>query len=63
MEGGLSTRTWDALMLAVALFSTGGCGYYYVRAVLDEDRALSRAAALAFFVFGVVSAVFIRRLF
>jgi Na+/melibiose symporter-like transporter len=49
-------------MLAVALLTTGGCGYYYVQAVLDEDRALSRAAAFAFFVFGVVSAVFIRRL-
>ena len=54
--------TWNALMLAVALLTTGGCGYYYVQAVLDEDRSLSRAAAFAFFVFGVVSAVFIRRL-
>lgn len=54
--------TWNALMLAVALLSMGGCGYYYVQAVLDEDRSLSRAAALSFFVFSVVSAVFIRRL-
>ena len=58
----MSTWTWNVLMLAVALLSTGGSGYYYVRAVLDEDRSLSRAAALAFFVFGVVSAVFIKRL-
>jgi hypothetical protein len=58
----VSTSTRDVLMLAVALLTTGGCGYYYVQAVLDEDRALSRAAAFAFFVFGVVSAVFIRRL-
>ena len=58
----MSISTWNALMLAIALLSTGGCGYYYVRAVLDEDRSLSRAAAFAFFVFGVVSAVFIRRL-
>jgi hypothetical protein len=62
MEGSVSTGTWNALMLAVALLSTGGCGYYYVQGVLDEDRSLSRAAAFAFFVFGVVSAVFIRRL-
>ena len=58
----MSTGTWNALMLAVALLSTVGCGYYYVQAVLDEDRSLSRAAALAFFIFGVVSAVFIKRL-
>lgn len=59
----MRTETWDALMLVVALLSTGGSAYYYVGAVLDEDRSLSRAAALAVFVFGVVSAVFIRRLF
>jgi Na+/melibiose symporter-like transporter len=58
----VSNRTAEALMLAVSLLAMAGCGYYYVQAVLDEDRSLSRVAAFAFFVFGVVSAVFIRRL-
>jgi Na+/melibiose symporter-like transporter len=49
-------------MLAVALISTAGCSYYYVQAVLDEDRSLARAAALAGFVFGVISTVLIWRL-
>ena len=58
----MSTSTRDGLMLAVALISTAGCGYYFVQAVLDEDRLLSRVAALAFFVFGLVSTVLIWRL-
>jgi Na+/melibiose symporter-like transporter len=59
----VSTETRDLLLLVVAVVTAAGCAYYYIAAVLDEDRPLSRVAALAFFVFGVVSAVFIRRLF
>lgn len=44
-------------MLLVALLAAVGCAYYYVVAVLDEDRPLSRASALAFVVFGAVAAV------
>ena len=39
----MSTSTRDGLMLAVALISTAGCGYDFVKAVLNEDRLLSRA--------------------
>ena len=51
----------NALFLAVAAVAVLGSAYYYVGAVLDQDRALSRAAALAFFVFGVVTAVYFWR--
>jgi len=53
----VSDRTLDLLMLLVALLAAVGCAYYYVVAVLDEDRPLSRASALAFVVFGAVAAV------
>ncbi len=53
----MSIQTRDLNLLAVAVFTTVGCAYYYVAAVVDENRALSRAA-LAFLFFGVVAAVF-----
>jgi hypothetical protein len=60
--GGVSVRTQDFLVLAVAIVAAAGCAYYYVVAVLDQHRALSRSAALAFFVFNVVAAVFLLRI-
>jgi hypothetical protein len=60
--GGVSVRTQDFLVLAVAIVSAAGCAYYYVVAVLDQHRALSRSAALAFFVLNVVAAVFLLRI-
>jgi hypothetical protein len=54
-------RTQDLTVLAVASFAAIGCAYYYIVAVLDQHRALSRSAALAFFVFSLVVAVFFRR--
>jgi hypothetical protein len=51
----------DLLLLMVAIIAAVGCAYYYVVAVLDEHRALSRSAALAFFVFSLIVAVYIRR--
>jgi hypothetical protein len=60
--GGVGVRTQDFLVLAVALVTAVGCAYYYVVAVLDEHRALSRSAALAFFLFSLVAAVFFFRI-
>jgi hypothetical protein len=60
--GGLSVRTQDFILLALAIVTALGCAYYYIVAVLDEHRALSRSAALAFFLFSVVAAVFFRRI-
>ncbi len=57
----MSAGTQNALVLAVAAVAVLGCAYYYVAAVLDQDRALSRAAALAFFVFSVVTVVYFWR--
>jgi predicted membrane-bound spermidine synthase len=56
-------RAWvrDLLLLLVAIVAAGGCAYYYVVAVLDGQRALSRSAVLAFFVFSLIVAVYIRR--
>ena len=51
----------DLLLLMVAIIAAVGCAYYYVVAVLDGHRALSRAAALAFFVFSLIVAVYIRK--
>ena len=60
--GGVSVRTQDFILLALAIVTAVGCAYYYIVAVLDEHRALSRSAALAFFLFSVVAAVFFRRI-
>ncbi len=57
----MGARTQDLIVLAVAIFAAVGCAYYYIVAVLDQHRALSRSAALAFF-FSLVVAVFFRRI-
>jgi predicted membrane-bound spermidine synthase len=51
----------DLLLLLVAIVAAVGCAYYYVVAVLDGQRALSRSAVLAFFVFSLIVAIYIRR--
>ena len=58
----MSVRTQDFLGLAVAIVTAAGCAYFYIVAVLDEHRTLSRSAALAFLLFSVVAAVFFRRI-
>jgi hypothetical protein len=58
----LGARIHDFILLAVAIFAAVGCAYYYVAAVLDRHRALSRSAALAFFVFSLIVAVYFRRI-
>jgi hypothetical protein len=55
-------RTQDFILLAVAIVTALSCAYFYIVAVLDEHRALSRSAALAFFLFSVMAAVFFRRI-
>jgi hypothetical protein len=57
----MSATLWDLVFFAVAFLAATGCAYYYVRGVLDEDRLLSRSAAVAFFLFGVVAAVSLLR--
>jgi len=58
----VGARTQDLIVLAVAIFAAVGCAYYYIVAVLDQHRALSRSAALAFFIFSPIVAVFFRRI-
>ena len=52
----------DYILLVVAILAAVGCAYYYVVAVLDGHRALSRSAAIAFFVFSLLVAVYFRRI-
>jgi hypothetical protein len=58
----VGAKVQDFLLLAVAILAAVGCAYYYVVAVLDGHRPLSRSAALAFFVFSLIVAVYFRRL-
>lgn len=58
----MGSRTLDFLVLLVAIVAAVGCAYYYIVAVLDGHRALSRSAALAFFIFSLVVAVLFRKL-
>lgn len=58
----MGSRTLDFLVLLVAIIAAVGCAYYYIVAVLDGHRALSRSAALAFFIFSLVVAVLFRKL-
>jgi hypothetical protein len=52
---------WDLADLVLALLFMAGFFYYYVAGVVNENRALSRAAALAFLVCGVVAVVMLAR--
>jgi hypothetical protein len=58
----VSTGTRDALILAVALFAVAAFAYYYVAGVLEGDRLVSRSAAVAVVLFGVVAVVFLVRI-
>jgi hypothetical protein len=57
----LGAKVQDFILLAVAILAAVGCAYYYIVAVLDGHRALSRSAAVAFFVFSLIVAVYFRR--
>ena len=52
----------NALDLVLCVLFTAGSFYYYVAGVVDENRALSRSAALAFLVFAVAAVVFFVRI-
>jgi hypothetical protein len=58
----VSTGLRDTLILAVALLAMVAFAYYYVRGVLENDRLVSRAAAMAFVLCVVLGVVFIMRL-
>ena len=58
-SGTVSAGTRDLLLFLVTLLAALGCARYYVMAVLEGDRWLSRAAAVAFFVFSVAAFVFL----
>ena len=58
----MSASTRDLIVCAIALVAALASARYYVLAVLDEGRLLSRATALAALVFGVPGAVFLLRL-
>jgi hypothetical protein len=54
----VSTRTWDVLFVGTAIFAALDCARYYVLAVLDKDRPLSRVAAAGFFVFTIAAVLY-----
>ena len=58
----MSPGAWDVLDLVLCLLFMAASFYYYVVGVHYEDRALSRAAALALLVFGAAAAVFLVRI-
>jgi len=57
----VSTRTWDVIFIGTAIFGALGCARYYVLAVLDKDRLLSRSAAAGFFVFTIAAVLYFWR--
>lgn len=57
----MSTRTWDALFVGTATFGALVCALYYVLAVLDRDRLLSRSAALGFFLLTIAAVLYLWR--
>lgn len=52
----MSNRTLDVIFIGTAIFGALGCASYYVLAVLDRDRLISRTAAAGFFLF-IIAAV------
>jgi hypothetical protein len=58
----VSLAAWDTLDLVLCALFAAGFFYYYVAGVVDENRALSRSAALAFLVFFVAAVVFLVRI-
>jgi hypothetical protein len=56
----LNPGEWDGLDLVLCLLFMAGSFYYHVVGVHYEDRALSRAAALAFLVFSAAAVFLVR---
>jgi hypothetical protein len=59
VEGGVNPRVLDVIFVSVALFGALASARYYVVGVLDEDRALSRAAAAGFVGFCIAAVVYL----
>jgi len=57
----VSAEAWDVLDLVLALLFAIGFFYYYVAGVVDRNRALSSASALAFVAFVAAAVVFLVR--
>ena len=55
----MSSRALDIVFVAVALLGALASAWYYVVGVLDKDRALSRAAVVAFMGFSITVAVYL----
>jgi len=58
----VGARIQDLILMSIAIFAAVGCACYCVLAVLDGHRSLSRSAALAFFVFSLIVAMYFRRI-
>jgi hypothetical protein len=59
--GGVNLSPQETIVVTTALIGAAGNGYLFVAAVHDGHRGLYRAAAVAFFVFSLVAAVFFLR--
>jgi hypothetical protein len=57
----VNPSTQDLILISTALVATAVNAVFFVMGVLDGDRRLSRAAAAAFFVFGLAAATFLWR--
>ncbi len=58
----MSAGTSEVFIFAVVAVAAVLCAGSYVFAVLDGDKLLSRIAAVAFLVFGVVAAIALGRI-
>jgi hypothetical protein len=61
MEGGMNLTPQETIVITTALIGAAGSAYLLVAAVHDGQRGTDRAAAVAFFVFSLVAAVFFLR--
>ena len=57
----MSTKAWDVVFVAAAVFGALVGAWYYVVGVLQRDRLLARLAAGAFLVFSIVAALYFWR--
>lgn len=55
----MSSRAMDIIFVSVALFGALVSARYYVAAVVDRDRPLSRTAAAAFVGFCLAAVVYL----
>jgi hypothetical protein len=58
---GVNLSAQDTVVMAVALVAAAGNAYLFVVGTLDQDRRLFLSAAVAFFAFSLVGAVFFLR--